>query len=128
MRQDLIQAAGRQDSRDGQPLALFGRLDGDGTQPILVDPCGIGPFGEHREQGRDPQFGRLLDHQIGRVAFQHGENQPKVRVGCCGRSSVSTRSVALPSDSEAIRQAHSPSRPLNTRTESPTARRMTTPR
>ena len=46
----------------------------------------------------------------------------------CARTRVSAVKIALPRASDAMRQAHSPSLPLNSRTASPTVRRITPPR
>jgi hypothetical protein len=46
-----MQLPGWTDIGDGEALTLFGGFDGDGAETVEVDPCGISPFGEDRQQG-----------------------------------------------------------------------------
>ena len=62
--------------RDGQAFALFGGFDGDGAEPVVIDPGGVGAFGDDRQQAGRAQFDGLADDEVGGVALQQREHQP----------------------------------------------------
>ena len=107
----------------GQPLALLRRLDGDGGQPVEVDPRGLGARGHHRQDRRCAQFGGLFAPPGRWRRASAGRTQPADRA----RSPAARRSDAARhrrtgrargrQSAPAIRRRA----PLNKRTASPAA-------
>ena len=83
----------RVQARDGQALALLGRLDGDGGQPVRVHPMRVAALGDapaaaRRRRARSPSARRDRWHRASaaRTASHRSGS------GACGRSCRSTAS------------------------------------
>ena len=105
--QNLVQRPGRADHRNRQPLALLRRLDRDGAQPVLVDPSGVGPFGEHRQQRRDPSSVAFCTTRSVVSRFSTANTSHRSASGACGRTQGLGREHRL-----AARQGGDPRRPF----------------
>jgi len=69
-----------------------------GLQPFGIDPCRLGPRGEHGLDRGNAKLGRLLDDEIGPCLFQRRKQEGQVRavgLGAALRFCLQQQGLAL---------------------------------
>ena len=125
-RQQAPEVLGLENLRDVHPPRLFGAFHRDGGEAGDVGAIGVGALGDHRPHAARAQLGRLLDDGLQPRALDQGDDEVEVgpaRLRPRARFDEESATAACPCST--TRARHSPSRPLNSSTSSPTPRRMT---
>ena len=108
-----------------EALGLFSSLYGVRQHPVVIHPCYLRVVGPHRPDPAAAHFAGLLGDEIKSCLLDRREEQPKVGSAACARVRLFTTSRHSRRPSRPNTACHSPSRPLNSATVSPSRSRIT---